>query len=75
MSAEIERQNIICYLELERSRWLPLHVRAERAGGMSAEANLDAELAMRRIDPLLEELHKLGSTALHGVEHAPDSHV
>lgn len=64
MSAEIEKQNVICYLEREREQWLPAYRRAERAGGNNAEANAEAEAGMRRMDPLLEELHKLGSIAV-----------
>lgn len=75
MGVETEKQNVLCYLERERADWLPLHHRAERAGGMNAQANAEADAAMRRIDPLLEELHMLGGVALQGVEHATDRNI
>lgn len=65
---EIQKQNVLCYLEREREAWLPAYLRAQRAGGNSAEANAEADAGMRRIDPLLEELHKLGSVAVEAAQ-------
>lgn len=54
-----EREIIVSYLEHHREKWLPLHARAERAGGYSAEANLAAAEAFKPIDRLLDELGAL----------------
>lgn len=64
-----EAENVLCYLELEREAWLPAHRRAERAGGNSAEANLEAAAGMARIDALLDELNVLGGVAVAGAIH------
>lgn len=75
MSAEIkktptnkDRETVVAYIEREREEWLPLHHRAVRAGGMNGEANREAELAMERINPLLEELHAMGAVAVRGAQ-------
>lgn len=57
---ENEREITLAYLEREREIWLPHHRRAVRAGGNSAEANLDAAEALKPIDDLLDELGRLG---------------
>lgn len=56
----------IAYLERQREEWLPLHARAVRAGGNSAEANLAAETAFKPIDQSLDELNRMGYFALRG---------
>lgn len=53
---EEQRDIVLRHLDLEREVWLPLHARAERAGGHSAEANLAEANEMKRIDALLEAL-------------------
>jgi len=63
-----EREIVLSYLEHEREVWLPLHQRAERAAGMSAEANAEEAVAMTRIDRLLDELNALGGVAVRQVQ-------
>lgn len=58
-----DKEIVLCHLERERENWLPLHARAVRAGGWSAEANLDAAEAFAPIDRLLDELGSLALSA------------
>lgn len=58
----------LAYLERQREEWLPLHHRAVRAGGNSAEANTAAETAFKPIDRGLDELNRMGYYALKGAE-------
>lgn len=63
-TVEIDPKEVVtAYLERERELWLPLHARAQRAGGMSADANAAEAEAMGRIDRLLDELSVLAITA------------
>lgn len=63
------REVTVAYLERERASWLPLHQRAQRAGGMNAEFNTAEAETMIKIDRLLDEL---GGLAIRGSE--GDSH-
>lgn len=62
------REVTLAYLQRRREEWLPHYHRAQRAGGNSAEANLEAEEAFKPIDRLLDELNALGSTAVRAAQ-------
>lgn len=68
VSVEYQREFVVAYLERERELWLPAKARADRAGGMSAEANEAEAVHMRRIDALLDEYQKIGGVALGGAQ-------
>lgn len=54
-----EREIIYAYIEKARAEWLPHYRRAQRAGGMSAEANMAAAEAFKPIDILLDGLGEI----------------
>lgn len=59
-TSEIDpREVVTAYLERESREWMVAKARADRAGGMSAEANAAEAECMRRVDTLLEELGKM----------------
>lgn len=53
---ELQRDVILAYLERERDVWLGARAVADRAGGLSAQANKDRDASMERINSMLGEL-------------------
>lgn len=53
------KEMLKAYIERERDAWLPHYQRVQRSNGMNGEAVREADAAMKKIDPLLEELNAL----------------
>lgn len=51
-----EKQETLCYLELERTEWLEKKAKADRAGGMDARLNGEFDTVNARMNHLLEDL-------------------
>lgn len=65
---EMERQEVIAFLEFEVPVWQQLRDRDERAGGNDGLLRRERALSMGRIDHLLEDLHAINVLERAGVE-------
>lgn len=71
-TVEIDPREIVhAYIERERAEWLPHYRHALRDGRMNAELNRSADEAFKPIDKLLDELNRLGRSAVAQVVDRP----